>query len=350
MIADAELYNSDDVSLFALGTMLLRNRWRIARWMLLGAVLAAISVANKPKLYKATASFVPQGADASRNMLSGLAGQFGMTIPGAATTNSSDFYSKLLRSPALLREVVTDTLRVMEEGGRAVSFIELFQIEPGSAKLREELAIRQLRSMVNTSVDKTTGIVEYSLATKWPSVSLALSASLLNSLNEFNLRSRQTQAAAERQFLERRLDIANAELLSAEGKLQQFLSANRQFASPQLQFQRERLEREVMLRQQVVGALTESYEEAALREVRDTPLLTPIEAPTVPALPEPRGRVRRVILGAIGGALVGVLLSFLAFLAQRRKRQGNPEADEFFSTLGGIKGKFMNRWPVKKVS
>lgn len=350
MIADAELHNSDEVSLFTLGTLLLRNRWRIARWMVIGAVLAAISVASKPKVYKASASFVPQGSDASRNVLSGLAGQFGMTIPGAASTNSSDFYSKLLRSPALLREVVRDTFQVVEEGGRAVPFIELFQIAPGSPKLREELAVRQLKSMVNTSVDKTTGIVEYSIATRWPSISLALATSLLNSLNEFNLRSRQTQAASERDFLERRLDVANAELLTAEGRLQRFLTSNRQFASPQLQFQRERLEREVLLRQQVVGALTQSYEEAALREVRDTPLLTPIEAPTVPALPEPRGRVRRVILGAFAGGLIAVLLSFLGFVTQRRKRQGSPEADEFFSTLGGIKGKLLNRWPVKKVS
>jgi hypothetical protein len=36
VIAEAELHDSDEVSLFALGTMVLRNRWRLARWMLVG--------------------------------------------------------------------------------------------------------------------------------------------------------------------------------------------------------------------------------------------------------------------------------------------------------------------------
>ena len=346
MIAGAELQNGDDVSIFTFGTLVLRNRWRIARWMLIGAVLAGLSVATKPKLYKASASFMPQGTDPNRTMLSGLAGQLGVSMPAAATTNSSDFYSKLLRSPALLREIARDTFVVAGEGGpRARPFLELFDIPPGNPRYREQLAVRQLQSMVHTSVDKTTGIVEFSLATRWPEVSQAIATSLLNGVNEFNQRSRQAQAAAERHFLQGRLDIANAELRSAEDRLQRFLSANRMIASPQLSFERDRLEREVEMRQQVVLALTESYEDAQLREVRNTPLITPIEAPTAPAWAEPRGRVLRVLLGVIAGGLVGVLLSFLAFVAARRRHQGSPEIDEFFSTLGSIKGGLMGRLP-----
>lgn len=353
MIAQAELQDGDEVSLFALGTMLLRNRWRIVRWMLVGGLLAAASVASKPKLYKATGSFIPQGSDGSRSVLTGLAGQLGVSIPGAGSPNSADFYSKLLRSPVLLREIARDTFLVAEQGGKPIAFLDLFQIDPQSSpKLREELAVRQLRSMVNTSVDKTTNIIEFSLATQWPSVSLAIANELVNSVNEFNQRSQQTQAAAERKFLEARLDVANTELRAAEDRLQRFLSGNRQYGSPQLAFERDRLEREVALRQQVVAALTQSYEEAQLREVRDTPLITVIEPPSVPALPEPRGRVRRVALGLFGGALFGVLLAFLGFVAARRRRQGSPEVDEFFSTLGSIKGGLVGRlpWPAKKTA
>lgn len=352
MIAGAELQNGDDVSIFTFGTMVLRNRWRIARWMLIGAVLAGLSVATKPKLYKSSASFMPQGTDPNRTMLSGLAGQLGVSVPAAATTNSSDFYSKLLRSPALLREIARDTFVIVEGGRRALPFVELFDIPPGNPPYREQLAVRQLQSMVQTSVDKTTGIVEFSLATRWPEVSQAIATSLLNGVNEFNQRSRQAQAAAERHFLQGRLDIANAELRRAEDRLQRFLSANRMIASPQLSFERERLEREVEMRQQVVLALTESYEDAQLREVRNTPLITPIEPPTAPAWAEPRGRVMRVLLGVIAGGLVGVLLSFLAFVAARRRHQGSPEIDEFFSTLGSIKGGLIRRlpWSGKKTA
>lgn len=343
MIAQADLPDNDEVSVFALGTMLLRNRRRIARWMAIGAVLAALSVINAAKVYKASASFMPQGTDASRSMMGGLAGQLGITIPGAGSTNSADFYSKLLRSPVLLREIVRDSFTV---GGEKQAFLDLFEVAPESGpQHREEAAVRQLQNLINISVDKTTHIVEFSVVTPWPSVSLAIAHALVNGVNEFNQRSQQGQAAAERKFLEGRLEIANRELRAAEDRLQRFLSSNRQFGSPQLGFERERLEREVELRQQVVIALTESYEEAQLREVRDTPLITVIEPPTVPATPEPRGRVRRVIIGLVAGGLFGALLGFFGFVAAKGRRQGSAEVDEFFSTLGSIKGGVIGRLP-----
>lgn len=344
-MAESAPYEYDEVSLFALGTMLLRNRWRIMRWIIIGGVLAALSVVGQARVYEVRASFMPQGSDTERSALSGLAGQFGVTIPTAPSSNSAEFYSALLRSPVLLREVVSKPMTVAEEGNRRVMLADLFQIEGEDARFREELAVRRLRSMVNTSVDKTTNIVEFSVATQWPSVSHQIAASLVDGVNAFNQRSRQSQAAAERSFLEERLDVANAELRAAEDRLQRFMTANRRYGSPELAFERERLNREVGLRQQVVLVLYQSYEDAQLREVRNTPLITLIEAPRVPTMPEPRGRVSKVIIGMFVGAVLAVLVSFLGFVLRRRRREGNPEVEEFFNTLRGLKGDFRRRLP-----
>jgi uncharacterized protein involved in exopolysaccharide biosynthesis len=183
------------------------------------------------------------------------------------------------------------------------------------------------------------------VATQWPSVSHQITSSLVEAVNAFNQRSRQSQAAAERTFLEERLSVANAELRAAENRLQQFMTSNRRIGSPELALERERLDRVVLLRQQVVLALNQSYEDAQLREVRNTPLITLVETPQVPTMPEPRGRVRKVIIGMLIGALLAIVVSFIGFVMRRRRREGNPEIDEFFETLNGLKNAVRRKLP-----
>ena len=103
------LTQNDEISLFSLGTVLLRSRWRIMRWMFIGAVLAALSVISKPAAYVASASFLPQGSDAGRPGLAGIAGQLGISLPVGNQPLSPEFYSKLLTSRVVLLPIVRDT-------------------------------------------------------------------------------------------------------------------------------------------------------------------------------------------------------------------------------------------------
>ena len=335
----------DDLSLFAMATILLRNRWRIVRWMLVGGTLAALSAFTKPALYVASASFIPEGSDQSRSALAGLAGQYGLALPRGNQSQSPDFYSSLLTSRELLTPIARDTFVVQESGGRRIAFLDLFKIDGNSARRREEEGVRQLQNIVKPSIVRTTGVVELSVATQWQSVSLAIANELLTGVSEYNQRTRQGQAAAERKFVEGRLALAASDLRVAEDRLEAFLMTNRQFtSSPDLTFQRDRLQRDVTLKQQVFTSLTQSYEEVRIREVRDTPVITVIETASVPTVPEPRGRLVRVLFGLIFGALFGAFIAFVSGAIARRRQEGDPEADEFVNTLGEVKGKMLGRF------
>ncbi len=334
----------DDLSLFAVGTILLRNRWRIARWTLIGGVLAALAAFTKPALYVASASFIPAGTEQSRSALAGLAGQFGVALPTGNQSQSPDFYSSLLTSRELLSAIARDTFVVQERGGRRVAFLDLFKIDRNSAQGRVEEGVRQLRAIVKPSIVRTTGVVEVSVATEWRSVSLAIANALLTGVSEFNQRTRQGQAAEERKFVEGRLALAASDLRAAENRLEDFLMTNRQFTTPDLTFQRDRLQRDVALKQQVFTSLTQSYEEVRIREVRDTPVITVIETPSVPTVPEPRGRLVSVLFGLIFGALLGAFIAFVSGAVARRRQEGDSEADEFVNTLGEVKGKMLGRF------
>lgn len=338
-MSESKWKGDDDISLVGLGTTLLRNRWRIARWMLLGAVVAGLWAFSKPAVYSASASFVPQGNDVSRTGLASFAGQFGVALPNTNPSLSPEFYSALLKSHVLLRDVAKDTFVVRGLGNRRVRFVDLFKVQGASEKEREDKAIRLLMDIVKTSVAKTTGIVEVSVATRWPSVSLAIVARLVEGVNAFNQRTRQVQAADERKFVEGRLTVAGAELRQAEGQLEDFLTTNRQFGvSSELTMQRDRLQRNVTLRQQVFTSLTQSLEEARIREVRDTPVITVIEPPWVPTMPEPRRRAALILLGSLFGASVGAARSLVSGMMLRRRQYGDGEAGEFLDTLSEAKG------------
>jgi uncharacterized protein involved in exopolysaccharide biosynthesis len=138
-----------------------------------------------------------------------------------------------------------------------------------------------------------------------------IARAVLDQVNVFNLNRRQEQAAGERQFIEGRLADAQAQLSQAENNLEGFLSENRDFrSSPSLTLEYDRLNRNVNSRQSLYNALATSYEQAKIEEVRDLPVITVLEPPELPILPDPRGGKRRVLIGVIAGLLLGTLVSF----------------------------------------
>jgi uncharacterized protein involved in exopolysaccharide biosynthesis len=329
---------NDGMSLVGFGATVLRRRRIVAQWSLVGVAVAAITMLFTAAKYDSTASFVPQQTDMSRSGVASLAGQFGISLASVDQTVSPDFYSALLKSRVLLSRIATDSFVVPELENRRIAFVDLFDVSHGSQARRVEEGVKLLDDVVTTSVVKTTGMVRLSVVTKWPSVSYTMAQSLLTGVDEFNRRTRRSQAASERVFIESRLTAATADLRDAEDRMERFLVANRQFsASPELSFQHDRLQREITVRQQVVSTLTQAYEEVRIREVRDTPLITVLEPPTVPAIPESRRRLLRLLFGLVSGGLIGLVVAITSASMKRRSAAGDPEVKDFIATLDEIR-------------
>ena len=111
--------------------------------------------------------------------------------------------------------------------------------------------------------------------------------------------------------------------------MQEFLQANRRFEdSPELTFQRERLQREISRQQQVYTALAQSFEQARIAEVRDTPVITVLQSPFLPPGPDDRSLLLAVALGVVLGGMAGVVLAFVVE-AVRRPAPGDPAREDF---------------------
>jgi capsule polysaccharide export protein KpsE/RkpR len=243
-------------------------------------------------------------------------------------------YAELLTSQALLGPLALDTLMVPEKAGQRVALMDLLGIGAAAPARRVYLAVRALRQMVKASEDKKLGAVRLSVTTEWPSVSLALTERLVSGVNQFNLETRKSQAAAELQFVEVQAGEAEHALREAEDRLQLFLQRNRAITgSPELAFQHDRLQRDVALRQQVYTSLVESQEEARIRLVRDTPVITVLEEPQLPVEREPRNSVLKSIAGGVSGGILGVVVAFVVQALTGVRREPNEEAREFFDLV-----------------
>jgi uncharacterized protein involved in exopolysaccharide biosynthesis len=94
--------------------------------------------------------------------------------------------------------------------------------------------------------------------------------------------------------------------------------------SSELKVRQDRLERDLSVRQRLFASLSETFEQARLEEVRDTPVVTVIESPEIPAQPDRRFLlIKTVLAGAVGTVLMALWL--LARIALRRLRDADPE-------------------------
>jgi uncharacterized protein involved in exopolysaccharide biosynthesis len=310
--ADGPQNNDEDLdfSLHALLRIVSRRRRLVAVSVLAVMIPALILQLLKPPTYTATASFRPQGRPSDAG-ISGIASQFGLSLPtgGGDPGESPAFYVELLHSRGILNALADSTY--MSESGRPAHLDELLGVPRSSPLRTREAVVSRLRGAIGGGQSPRTGIVTVSVRMKSAKLAEQIATNVLAELNRFNLQGRHFQAAAEREFVEHRLEEVNAELRSAEDRLSSFMQQNRNYSnSPALSFQQNRLARDVDLKQKVATTLAQSYEQAKINEIRNTPLVTIIEKPQLPLDQDPRGRIKAMLFALLGGLILGIALAF----------------------------------------
>jgi uncharacterized protein involved in exopolysaccharide biosynthesis len=329
-ITQADRYD-DEVSLVGLVNVLLRNRSVLVVITLIFFVGSVTYRLTLPRTWTSAASFMPQRSDATPAGLGSLAAQFGITVPNTRPGESPAFYADLLESRAILDPVLQTVFRIADgEEERRGTLAELYEIGGRSESLRQEGALRRLRDDVSVSTTRTTDVVHLSVTAPWRALAGLIAARMLELVNEFNLKTRQSQAGEERRFVESRMEEARSELSGAEDQLRRFLQRNREFRnSPELLLAHDRLQRDVIWRQEVFTSLAQAYEQARIEEVRSNPVITIIEAPVRPFRPDPRGLVKWTVVALFSGLAIAVLLAFVLDFLRRRDAQQGEEFREF---------------------
>ena len=334
----------EELSLLEVASIVVRRRRLIFVWTLVGALLGVgVALITSPK-YTTASSFLPnEGDQAGLAGLAGMAGmaqQFGFAIPRSSdAAQSPEFYQDLLQSNEILSGVIRAGVEVVTATGvTRVDLGEHFKIRGKTPEERNTRTRRYLaKKVISVSLGRETGVVTMRIRTDDPGLSAAIGLRLLDLISAFDLGTRQSQASAERDFAEERLEQLQVEFSISEDSLKAFLIENRQVAnSPQLTFENDRLERQVFMRQELVTSMAQAYEEARIEEVRNTPLITVIDRPEPAALPDP-GWLLEIVLGLSLGMMVGIGLAFVRELGERAKKKGNAAYGEFREVMKDAK-------------
>lgn len=319
-VAQAE---SDDLSLFAVLNFVLRQRVTILLCTVALVGLTVIYVQTRPSRFTSSATFLPQQSE-NPSQLAGLAAQFGVPLPTGGGGESPALYVDLLRSRRIMEQVADVRYDVRTDSGPVQGTLhELWGRKVRDSLMRRDAVLKRLNGATSAGFAPKTSVVSIRVRSERPELSRAIVEQYITAITRFNLERRQGRAAAERRFTEERLTEAKAELRSAENQLQVFLQQNREFRnSPELNFRQERLTREVALRQQLYSALAQSFDRSRIDEVRDTPVITVIDRPTLPSRRDSRGGAVKVLVALILGLGLGVVVGFL------RERLSEPDAGE----------------------
>lgn len=281
----AEAVRFDDAPLFVFAKALVaRSRLILGPPIALG--VAAFLFFFVFGSHVAQSSFSPQSSSAGLGSLAGLAAQFGTKLPGSlgGDAESLDFYAALLRSPGLLEEVARPVYRFRRSEKDSTvlqgTLYQFYGIEGDTPNELRLAMIERLENRVSASVSRLSNMVVVKVKAPYPELAQQINRNLLSQLNAFNLEQRQSAARAQREFVEARVTASRAELVNAEDAMRTFLERNRQFESdPGLVVEHARLQRQIEIRQAVFLTLSQNLEESRIEEVRNTPVITVVDAP-----------------------------------------------------------------------
>jgi uncharacterized protein involved in exopolysaccharide biosynthesis len=334
----------DMVSMLTLLNVVLRQRALIYTCAAVLFIAAAIQGLLTARTYTSRASFMPQ-ATRSGSGIGALAAQFGVNVGTTSPDGlSPEFYVGLIRSRTVLGAVVDSSYQLSFDSGSKGNLVRAFEITLADRAKARERAIEKLDAAIEANAVQKTGLVQLSVETKSPTLSFQIARRLIDEVNRFNQQTRRSQAVAERQFTERRLNEVRGELRDAEDSIQAFENANRQFrSSPELNSRYERLNREVGRRSGLYLEVSQAYERARIEEVRDTPVISMVDRPETAVLPNPRGMVSKSLIALIAGGVLGVFIAFAREFFRRTPRPMDEEA-EFIALTREAASDLLHPW------
>lgn len=261
-----------------------RRRPRIAVGVpVLGATIGVALALLIPPRYPASASFVTESDNMRLPINAGLAGLASQLGVAGSKGDSPQFYADMLRNRTILLPLLERRYPPAVSGrADSASLASILGIKDPTTPRGRDAALRVLDRRIGVNVNPRTNVVTFVVEARTPQLAVALTNDVLSALNDFNLRLRQSRAAAQRRFIEDRVEQAAVELRSAEDDLRRFLSSNRLYAgSPALQFEETRLRRNVDLRQTLYTGLRQQLDQATVDEARNTPSLTVVTQPVI---------------------------------------------------------------------
>ena len=134
-----------------------------------------------------SATFIPAGRKTPIQGASGLAAQFGISVPGSDPQQSPDFYVALLHSRSVQNDVVNAQYAFNgPKGPFKGTLLDYYGGKNGPLARRRAAALRTLNRQILTGTSLKTGAVLLSVQSFSPLLAEAIARNLLTAVDQFN--------------------------------------------------------------------------------------------------------------------------------------------------------------------
>ncbi len=368
----------DEVSLLDILLVLARHKSLILRTVLIFTLLGVTYALLAPKEFTSEARVVREAQQESGGLPSGIPSGalsgLGISLGGASSGLTPAAYPDVLQSREVRLAVVRDTFR-FPDAERPMTFVDYVNRPPGPLSTvldytlwlpwtlkgmvgqaisetpapagttdageplvpseEEDEALKTVGNMISASVDEETGLMTISVTAGGPQIAADLTESFLDHFST-RVREIRTDKVRERlQFVEGRFEEAERELETAEDQLARFLERNQNPTTASLQFQQDRLRRQVSFKEQLYSELQSQLTQTRLDLQRRQPVVTVVEEPVPPTQRSAPKRTLIVILSLFLGGLIGVGGAFVGafFKNAGESNEEGKKLDEIRSRL-----------------
>jgi uncharacterized protein involved in exopolysaccharide biosynthesis len=322
----------------AIVNTLLRGRWIIVG--VAGVVTAAAVVMTllaKP-VFTSTAKFLPSQSAAMSSRMGAIVE--GSVNAGRSDDPSTDYYVALVQSSSFLDGVVLRQFDVGE--GEPRTLVDYYKVPEGSESERVHRATELLGKSISVSAVKVQGNPMLprliTLECKAGSATLAadICSAILDEIVKHNTDVRGSKARQNREFVQTQLDTAKKELDSATEAFATFTARNRKIVSPALEADKDRLERQVRVKEDVYNTLSRQLVLARIEEQETRPSIELVERPQPPLVRSAPARTRTVIMAGFVGLILGCGVAFV-WDRLRRMDPTDPDTAELLALVEGVK-------------
>jgi len=278
--------------------------------------MALVSALLSIPFYKTEAKIIYQvSGGAQSGGLGALA-----ALAGVSTSKGDDpsaYLQDIILSNNMIQSILAEKWKVskaLPDTLTPVDLQTLWKIKPDTTK--ENWQIKMEYGMLDAlkkgkyivfSQDKKSGVITLSTEFEDPQVSFDVNNFIYNQLNDILKNKMHFKASENRKFTEERLMEVKENLKEAEESLRRFRQRNRLRVDPSDELEDARLQRDVLVNQEIMIQLQKQYEIAKIDEARDMPVLDVIDSPMKPIEKSKPKRRIIVLVGGIAAILFAVL-------------------------------------------
>lgn len=286
----------------------------LVRCLAAGILAAGLSLTMEQR-YRSTATILPSAGDERSNALHAAASMLGVAT-GFAQEDPTASFPDILRSRWLGEKLVTTRFSFDRRWGMfgpRRHFQQTLQEYLGARSVDKALVM--LPEIFSVRRDLKSGLLTLSVESHSPELSQATVRLATQLLEEFLKFRQNSRGKAKAVFVAERLKAARAESDREEAAFRAFLAVNKNYqtsGSPEVRLQGAKLEAALVLRRQVVTALSLNLEQALQQEKDSIPALNILDEGSLPM--EKSGPARSLFV------ICSMALAFLVQFAFDRRR------------------------------